>query len=123
MTAVQDTKNTYDDPTVGDGLRDWLDRLAPADGTPATAFDTRIGAPPILTGAASKGIAARLGAHGYRLPVPRESFLVTKDNALVDLGDRLTAAAPLQDSGSGGREQDVDRGRDGPGIERLRHHL
>jgi hypothetical protein len=84
MTAAQDRKNTYDDPTVGDGLRAWLDALIPAEGTPAAAFDTRIRASAVLTGAASKGIAARLGSHGYRLAIPRESFLVTKDNTLVD---------------------------------------
>jgi hypothetical protein len=82
-TAVHDDKNTYDDPTVDEGLRAWLGDLAPADGRAAAAFDTRIDIPAILSGAASERIAAGLSQRGFRLAVPRESFVVTKTNELV----------------------------------------
>jgi hypothetical protein len=84
MTAVQDDNNTYDDPTVGEGLRGWLDELAHADGRAAAAFDTRIDIPRFLSGAASKGIAAGLTARGFTVVTRGESFLVTKTNELVD---------------------------------------
>lgn len=84
MTAIEDEKNTYEEPTMGDGLREWLDRLPPGDGHAATAFDTRIDAPAAFTGAASKGIAKSLTGRGFYLAAERESFLVTKQNELVD---------------------------------------
>ena len=68
---------------MGDGLREWLDRLG-GDGHAAAAFDTRMAAPAALTGAASKGIAKGLTGRGFHLAVERESFLVTKHNELVD---------------------------------------
>jgi hypothetical protein len=66
----------------GSGLREWFDEL---DGLPraAAAFDTRIDAPPALTGRASKGIGKRLRKHGCALVVDPESFLVTKENHLL----------------------------------------
>jgi flavodoxin len=82
-TAATDTKNVYATPTVAPGLRTWLDETLPAgDGRPAAAFDTRIHAPLLFTGAASKGVAKRLEHHGYHLVAPPESFLVAKDNTL-----------------------------------------
>jgi hypothetical protein len=56
------------------------------------AFDTRIDAPVAFTGAASKGIAKRLTGQGFHLAVDRESFLVTKQNQLVD-GELARATA------------------------------
>ena len=128
MTAVQDRKNTYDDPTVGEGLRAWLGELAPVDGCPAAAFDTRIDIPRFLSGAASKGIAAGLIARGFSLVTPGESFLVTKTNELVDgelararawglsIGNAIapptsstTASSSPKDSGRGRVEELVDR--------------
>jgi hypothetical protein len=83
MTAIQDAKNAYPTPTSGEGLRGWLERLPAADGHVAAAFDTRIDLPAALTGSASKGVASRLHRRGFRL-VDRASFLVTKQNQLVD---------------------------------------
>jgi len=82
-TAIEDAKRTYEEPTMGDGLREWIDRLH-GEGHPAVAFDTRIDAPAAFTGAASKGIVKRLTGQGFRIAVDRESFLVTKQNQLVE---------------------------------------
>jgi len=84
MTAAKDRSNDYEGPTVGDGLRAWLAALASGEGRAAAAFDTRIDIPAFLSGAASKGIAGALDDHGFRSIVPRRSFLVTKDNVLLD---------------------------------------
>jgi len=67
----------------GPGLREWFDgtETLPALGA---AFDTRAGAPPLVTGRASKGIAKRLRSHGCELLVEPESFVVTKENELAD---------------------------------------
>ena len=67
----------------GDGLREWFDSAA---GLPAraAAFDTRMEAPAVITGRASKGIAKRLRHHGCELLDEPHSFLVTKDNHLED---------------------------------------
>jgi flavodoxin len=83
MTAIEDAKRTYDEPTKGEGLREWIEGLH-GDGRAAAAFDTRIDAPAALTGAASKGIAKRLAGRAFKVVVDRESFLVTKQNMLVD---------------------------------------
>jgi hypothetical protein len=91
---------TVEDDAEGPGLREWFDAV---DALPAqaAAFDTRMPGPPVLTGRASKGIAKRLRAHGCRLVVDPQSFVVTKDNHLVDdetsqaraWGARLASAA------------------------------
>ncbi|MEZ5297611.1 MAG: hypothetical protein R2697_15455 [Ilumatobacteraceae bacterium] len=57
----------------------------------AAAFDTRADAPEILTGHASHGIAKRLRKHGFELVAEPESFLVDKQNHLVD-GEDVRAA-------------------------------
>jgi hypothetical protein len=67
----------------GPGLRDWFDSLDRLT-TRAAAFDTRFKAPAALTGRASKGIAKRLRRHGCSLIAEPESFLVTKQDHLVD---------------------------------------
>ncbi len=82
-TAIEDAKRTYQEPTIGPGLREWIDQLH-GDDHAAAAFDTRIDAPAAFTGAASKGIAKGLTHHGFRLAIERESFLVTKQNQLVE---------------------------------------
>lgn len=74
---------TLDPDAEGEGLRDWFDRMA-ALPPRAAAFDTRMTGPPALTGRASKGIAKRLHRHGCELVAEPMSFLVTKDNHLVD---------------------------------------
>lgn len=75
---------TLDPDAEGPGLRDWFGTV---DGLPrkAAAFDTRMAGPPAaITGRASKGIAKRLHHHGCELVTDPASFLVTKDNHLVD---------------------------------------
>jgi flavodoxin-like protein len=57
------------------GLREWLGELPRAEGARAAAFDTRLDRSPMLTGAASHGIAWRLGRHGYHA-VETASFVV-----------------------------------------------
>jgi hypothetical protein len=42
----------------------------------AAAFDTRVHAPALVTGQASKGIAKGLRDHGYKLVADPESFIV-----------------------------------------------
>jgi hypothetical protein len=69
---------------AGPGMRDWLHDLGSEQAIPAAAFDTRLDGSPILTGHASGGIAHRLRRHGYHLVVPAESFLVSKQNALLE---------------------------------------
>jgi len=59
----------------GPGLRKWLTDLA-GDGKRAAAFDTRIDKSPMLTGAASRGIAKRLKRAGCDLLADPESFFV-----------------------------------------------
>jgi menaquinone-dependent protoporphyrinogen IX oxidase len=78
-----DSDLVLDPDAEGEGLREWFDG---AEVLPraAAAFDTRIDASAVLTGRASKGIAKRLHKHGCALVVEPESFLVTKENHLLD---------------------------------------
>jgi len=59
----------------GPGLRKWLAERS-GDGGKAAAFDTRIDKSPMITGAASRGIAKRLRKAGYELIADPESFFV-----------------------------------------------
>jgi hypothetical protein len=70
-----------DPDAEGPGLREWFDGLDPI-GVHAAAFDTRLTAPVVLTGRASKGIARKLRHLGATLVAEPASFLVTKDNHL-----------------------------------------
>jgi hypothetical protein len=98
-TAKPGSTLHLDPDAEGDGLRDWFKDLADGGGRAAAAYDTRLDASPMLTGRASKGIAKRLGQHGYRLVDEPESFLVDKVPALLpgeaaraeDWGRRLAA--------------------------------
>lgn len=83
-TAASDKDNTFAEPTVAPGLREWMDDLPPGTERLAAAFDTRIDEPRFLTGSAAKGIAQRLERHGYRLVVEPESFLVSTKNRLLE---------------------------------------
>lgn len=67
----------------GDGLREWFDGV---DRLPSlgAAFDTRLDAPAVVTGRASKGIAKRLRHHGSELVDEPHSFLVTKEGHLEE---------------------------------------
>jgi Flavodoxin len=80
-TKSEDLELDPDAP--GMGLREWFASLPPFSAD-AAAFDTRLEAPAIITGRASKGIARRLRKHGFDVVVEPESFLVTKQNTLVD---------------------------------------
>jgi flavodoxin len=82
-TAIDDQKNTYEDPTLGDGLRAWLEGLTTVAGRRAAAFDTRFDKPSILVGEASKGIEKRLHHNGYHV-LERKSFFVDPKNELLE---------------------------------------
>ncbi len=94
-----DSDLEVDPDAEGVGLRDWFDALGPVAAN-AAAFDTRMKGPQAITGRASKGIAKRLRDRGCTLVVEPESFLVTKENHLLDdesahardWGRRLVAA-------------------------------
>src|SRR5947207_2433055 len=72
---------TADPDAEGLGLRDWFASL-PTLEMRAAAFDTRLDAPVVFTGRASKGIARALRQHRCSLIAEPESFLVTKATQL-----------------------------------------
>lgn len=73
---------TLEPDALGSGLRDWLDSLGQYHAK-AAAFDTRISAPAVLTGRASKGVGRALRHHGFELIAEPESFLVDKESHLA----------------------------------------
>ena len=81
--AEPDGDLVLDPDAEGVGLRDWFDSVG---GLPpkAAAFDTRVAGPAAFTGRASKGIAKRLRHHGCEVVAAPMSFLVTKENHLID---------------------------------------
>ena len=85
---------TMDPDADGPGVRGWLEGVGSLGGqnTLAVAFDTRLGGVPLLTGRASRGISRLLARHGCRLLAAPESFLVSKQNTLVD-GEAARARA------------------------------
>jgi len=94
---------TMDPGAKGPGLRDWFEGLGRVD-TAAAAFDTRLDAPAMFTGRASKAIARLLRRHGAAMAAEPESFLVTKANRLrageedraLEWGRRLAGRAAGQ---------------------------
>ena len=72
-----------DPDAESEGLRDWLHTLPTVRSAGSAAFDTRIDAPALLTGRASRGIEKRLVKLGYDLVADPESFLVDKRNHLL----------------------------------------
>jgi hypothetical protein len=64
------------------GVREWLASIGDVHAK-AAAFDTRIDAPVLLTGRASKGIARQLSRHGLSVVASPESFLVDKGSRLL----------------------------------------
>lgn len=80
--GAEDEKNTFAEPTVAPGLREWLMGLPSGAGRFAAAFDTRIHKSAVLTGSAAKGIERRLGEQGFRLVAGPQSFFVTGENRL-----------------------------------------
>ncbi len=90
--AAKDDDLDLDPDAEGPGLRDWFDDLPTGQSGPAAAFDTRVHATTLVTGQASKGIAKRLGRHGFDLVAEPESFFVDKENHLeADEADRASA--------------------------------
>jgi hypothetical protein len=85
MTRKSALQQRGSDAEAGTGVRGWLDRLPPADGQRAAAFDTRFRKSIFLTGSAARGIAKRLERRGYELAAPPVSFFV------------LDTAGPLED--------------------------
>ena len=83
-SAAKDERNSYEHPTVTPGIRAWLDGLPEGNGRPAVAFDTRLKGPMAFTGSAAKGIGRQLRHHGFRSVAPPQSFLVAKDNTLIE---------------------------------------
>lgn len=81
--GADDDKNTFAEPTLAPGLREWLDGLSPGAGGFAAAFDTRLDRSLVLTGSAAKGIGRRLEHQGFQLVVEPESFFVTVENQLM----------------------------------------
>jgi Flavodoxin len=98
---------TLEPVALAPGLREWLHGIGPGHDLAAAAFDTRFEGPAVFTGRASSGIAHRLLRHGYRLVVSPESFLISKQNALIRTeanrakawGAALVFAAQLAQSG------------------------
>ncbi len=64
------------------GVREWLSTLG-TFGAFGAAFDTRLRAPALVTGRASKAIAAGLERHALSLVAPPESFLVDRQHHLI----------------------------------------
>jgi hypothetical protein len=73
-SAGQKARDSLVSPGIG--LREWLGAARGRRGTAAAAFDTRIKGPGILWGSAAKSAGKHLGALGFRVVVPPESFLV-----------------------------------------------
>ena len=74
---------TPDSTGVEVGAREWIEALPQHTGAVAV-FDTRVNWPKVISGAASKGLARRLREHGAELVAEPESFVVTKNDELVD---------------------------------------
>jgi Flavodoxin len=68
------------------GLRAWLRDLSEGRDVKAAAFDTRLDRSPWLTGAASRGIAKRLGHRRFDV-VDSESFLVEESEGPLSEGE------------------------------------
>lgn len=78
-----DSELVVEPEAEGRGIREWLSVLARGEGKPAAAFDTRLSAPPIMTGRASAGIAKRLRRLGFSQICEPADFLVDKQNHLL----------------------------------------
>ena len=74
------------------GLREWLGDLHGNRTTHAAAFDTRAHGSPVITGAASHGIARRLRHHGYDV-LASESFIVHETEGPLAEGELERARA------------------------------
>jgi hypothetical protein len=93
---------TMDPDADGPGVRGWLGGLGAGSGL-AAAFDTRLRGLPALTGRASLAISKSLRRQGYRLLTAPESFLVSKQNTLID-GEAARARAWGETIGAAARD-------------------
>jgi Flavodoxin len=109
-TAADDEKNTFPEPTLEPGLRDWVKQLPDGTGRLAAAFDTRIDKPVILTGSAANGIGRRLKGRGFRLILEPKSFLVSSQNRLLEAeAEHATNwGAELAEGASAGKAKRVE---------------
>lgn len=82
--AEKDDELELDPDAEGAGLRDWIEAIPKHAGRRVAAFDTRADFPAAISGRASKGIARRLRKHGCDLVTDPVSFLVDKENHLLD---------------------------------------
>jgi hypothetical protein len=100
--ANPDSGLSLDPDAGGPALHTWLGGLGRRP-TLAAAFDTRLTGAPFFTGRASHGIGKLLKQHGYHLVVAPESFLVGRQDTLLDgeasrarrWGEALGAAATI----------------------------
>ncbi|HEY0186167.1 MAG TPA: flavodoxin/nitric oxide synthase [Cellulomonas sp.] len=76
---------------TGRGVREWLEQLAPASGTAAAAFDTRVDRP--VPKRAAAGIAKRLRRAGYRVVLAPEGFHVLGTSGPIADGELARATA------------------------------
>jgi flavodoxin-like protein len=77
------TTLTLEPGADGIGLREWFDSVGTVS-CRAAAFDTRIDIAAIFAGRAAPRIARLLRQHGAHLVAPPHSFLVDKQNHLLD---------------------------------------
>ena len=105
-----DSQLALDADAEGAGLREWFTGLGSLTAS-AAAFDTRVDAPALLTGRASKGISHQFRRHGLREIAEPMSFLVTKANKLA-IGQLAAAyqwgemlAGSMAGAGAGGRSE------------------
>jgi hypothetical protein len=82
-TMKEGSELVFDADAEGPGLREWLETLGDVANTPAAAFDTRVDAPAVFTGRASRAIARRLRQRHFRVIAKPESFLVDKETHLL----------------------------------------
>ncbi|NUR30174.1 MAG: flavodoxin [Catenulispora sp.] len=81
--AASDDDLALEPRARGAGLREWFERLGRGGGKRAAAFDTRLSAPPLFTGRASRRIAKRLRKSEFDTADEPVSFLVDKQNHLL----------------------------------------
>jgi hypothetical protein len=72
-----------DADAIGPGLREWFGEIGEHKAI-AAAFDTRVDMPVALSGRAGRGIERRLRRKGFEMISDPESFLVDKQNHLLD---------------------------------------
>jgi hypothetical protein len=83
QAAAKEHSGLSHDPGASEGIRDWLNDVV-GDRALAAAFDTRLSGIPAFTGRASHPIGRLLKRHGCRIIAAPASFLVSKQNTLLD---------------------------------------